>query len=394
MSSNSSHSPRLTLFVASLAHAFSHMFMLLYATVVLVIDTELNFSYSELQWLAVPGFVMFGLAALPAGWLGDRWSSTGMMVIFFIGLFLASLVTGTANSKLELLIGLTLIGIFAAIYHPVGIAWLVKHSKNRGRALGINGVFGNIGTAIAALLAGALADIFGWRYAFFIPGLAALFCGLMLCLILFKGYLKDVSVDAVKNPETRGGDVRRAFTALFITVIMVGLIFNSTSVGLPKIFSDRLTLGSGALGPGALVALVYFIAAGAQLLGGEAADKFSQRKVYFLAQIFQIPIILIAFYTFNYGLVFLAVMMVGLNMGAQPVENALVARYTPTAWRSRIYGIKFVLTLGVTSLGVMLVPLISGRTGSLNFLFIALAIFAILSTLGAWYLPKDNRSIQ
>ncbi|MDC0074953.1 MFS transporter, partial [Alphaproteobacteria bacterium] len=137
MSSNSSHSPRLTLFVASLAHAFSHMFMLLYATVVLVIDTELNFSYSELQWLAVPGFVMFGLAALPAGWLGDRWSSTGMMVIFFIGLFLASLVTGTANSKLELLIGLTLIGIFAAIYHPVGIAWLVKHSKNRGRALGI-----------------------------------------------------------------------------------------------------------------------------------------------------------------------------------------------------------------------------------------------------------------
>ena len=371
------HSPRLILAIASVAHSFSHMFILLYATVVLVLSTKFELSYAELQWLSVPGFVMFGVAALPAGWLGDRWSSRGMIVVFFIGIGIASITTGFASSQFGLLLGLTLIGIFGSIYHPVGIAWLVKHSKNRGRALGINGVFGNLGTASAALLAGALTDFFGWRYAFIVPGILSIICGIVLILIIFQGMLKEVEVDAVANPETEPKDVRRAFSALFVTVIMVGLIFQSTSVGLPKIFSDRLSIGDGALGVGALVALVYLISAAAQLLGGEAADRLPQRKVYMLAQISQIPIVLVAFYTASYGLVLLAVLMVALNMGAQPVENALVARYTPTAWRSRMYGIKFVLTLGVTAGGVALVPIIAGTMGSLDFLFIVLLGFLL-----------------
>ena len=387
------HNPKLTLVVASIAHSFSHMFMLLYATVVLVINKEFNLTYSELQWLSVPGFVMFGLAAFPAGWLGDRWSATGMLVIFFLGLGFSALITGFANERITLLIGLTLIGTFGAIYHPVGLAWLVKHSKNRGRALGINGVFGNIGTAAAAIVAGFLADFFGWRYAFFVPGILSLIFGIMLLFVINRGYLKDVSTDAVSNPETSSSDIRRAFFALFITVIMVGLIFQSTSVGLPKIFSDRLGMGGGAFGPGALVALVYFLAAGAQLIGGEAADKFPQRRVYLYAQLFQIPIVLIAFITINYGLVLLAVLMVSLNMGAQPVENALVAKYTPTRWRSRMYGIKFVLTLGVTSIGVALVPVLSGVMGSLDLLFIAIAIFAFIAFFGAWLLPRDKERV-
>ncbi|MAR79705.1 MAG: MFS transporter [Rhodospirillaceae bacterium] len=385
-----SHNPKLTLIVAGIAHSFSHMFMLLYATVVLVINNEFNLTYSELQWLSVPGFVMFGLAAFPAGWLGDRWSASGMLVIFFLGLGFSALITGFANDRIILCIGLTMIGTFGAIYHPVGLAWLVKHSKNRGRALGINGVFGNIGTASAAIIAGFLADFFGWRYAFFVPGILSLILGVILLYILYRGHLPDVSKDAVSNPETTSRDVRRAFFALFITVIMVGLIFQSTSVGLPKIFSDRLDIGVGAFGPGALVALVYFLAAGAQLIGGEAADKFSQRQVYLYAQLFQIPIVLIAFITINYGLVLLAVLMVSLNMGAQPVENALVAKYTPTSWRSRMYGIKFVLTLGVTSIGVALVPILSGLMGSLDFLFIAISLFAVVAFFGAWLLPRDK----
>ena len=180
-------------------------------------------------------------------------------------------------------------------------------------------------------------------------------------------------------------------------LIMVGLIFQSTSVGLPKIFSDRLDLGtgllgSGAFGPGALVALVYFLAAGAQLLGGEAADRYPQRRVYLYAQLFQIPIVLVAFITLNYGLVALAILMVSLNMGAQPVENALVAKYTPTKWRSRMYGIKFVLTLGVTSVGVALVPIFSGLLGSLDYLFLAIALFALIAFFGAYLLPSDKNS--
>ena len=67
--------------------------------------------------------------------------------------------------------------MFAAIYHPVGIAMLVSNQPNLGRTLGVNGVWGNAGLAFAALLTGALADLAGWRAAFFVPGALCIAAG-------------------------------------------------------------------------------------------------------------------------------------------------------------------------------------------------------------------------
>ena len=381
----------LTLGVASVAHAYSHLFILLYATVVLVLSGDLGMSYAELQWLSVPGFVLYGAAALPAGMLGDRWSASGMMTVFFLGVGGASILTGFASSPVGLLIGLSLIGFFSSIYHPVGIAWLVKHSVNRGRALGINGVFGNIGTGLAALVAGALADLLGWRFAFFVPGFLALATGFAFIYLCRRGLIVEGVEDAKVIPAAPAQDVRRVFLAMTVTVICVGLIFQSTAVAMPKIFSDRLLFaGDGALGAGALVALVYLLAAGSQIIGGELADRYPLRRVYLVAQIVQIPVIFIAFLTFNMGLVALAVLMVALNVGGQPAENALLARYTPLAWRGRIYGLKFVATLGVATIGVAMVPAIHGWTGSLDALILAIGGFAIAAALAAALLPHDR----
>jgi len=124
------------------------------------------------------------------------------------------------------------------------------------------------------------------------------------------------------------------------------------------------------------------------------ADRFSLKRVYMWTQILQIPVILLAFLTFNYGLVVLAIAMVGLNVAGQPAENALLARYTLLAWRGRMFGVKFVLTLGVSTLGVALVPAIADWTGSLDFLFIALALFAACAGLTASLLPRDRLTVS
>ena len=79
-------STALTLVFSGTAHAFSHLFILLYATVVLVLEAEWGLTYAELQWLSVPGFALFGFGAPFCGWPGDRWSTTGMMAVFFLGL--------------------------------------------------------------------------------------------------------------------------------------------------------------------------------------------------------------------------------------------------------------------------------------------------------------------
>ena len=121
----------------------------------------------ELIELWTVGSLLVGVMALPAGWLGDRWSAPGMLVVFFIGLGAAACLCGVSDSPREMWIGLCLLGAFAAIYHPVGVAWLVRNSlQSRGKALGINGIFGSAGVAGAGLVAGSLIDLFGWRTAY------------------------------------------------------------------------------------------------------------------------------------------------------------------------------------------------------------------------------------
>ncbi|NQV20227.1 MAG: MFS transporter, partial [Rhodospirillales bacterium] len=339
-------SARLTLVFSCIGHAYAHLFVLLYATAVLVIEREFNLPYADLIWLSVPGFVMFGLGAIPAGWLADRWSGAGMLAVYFLGLGGASIVTGLANSTWGLLVGLTLIGTFASIYHPVGIALVVAGAKSRGRALGINGVFGNVGTALGALVAGLLADTYGWRAAFLAPGGVALATGLVFAIVVSRGAIADGRVDITRHEEPSSVDRRRGIVFLAFTTLCAGLVFNATSVGLPKLFSERLSdfAGEGALGVGALVSIVYLVSTLGQVVGGELADRFTLKWVYLGGHLLQMPAILIAIVSHNMVLVAAAAMMATMNLGAQPAENALVARLTPLAWRARAFGVKFVIT--------------------------------------------------
>jgi len=163
----------LALGFSSVGHFFAHLLMLLYPTVVLVLEGRWGMSYGDLLSLSLGGFVLFGLGALPAGCLGDRWSAEGMMVLVFIGAGGAAMATGLTDGPVALALGLAAIGLFGSIYHPVGTAWLVRNAKNRGRALGVNGIAGNIGLATGAFVAGASAQAIGWRAAFIYRGLCA-----------------------------------------------------------------------------------------------------------------------------------------------------------------------------------------------------------------------------
>src|SRR5436305_14647664 len=161
----------------NLGHFLDHLAMLVFPTVVLALARDWDRSYSELLPLTLGGFIAFGAFALPAGWLADHWSRYRMMLVFFFGIGASLFLTGFASSPWQIGLGLTVTGMFAAIYHPVGIAMLVASPKNLGMALGWNGLWGNLGLAFAAIISGALMDLFGWRAAFFVPGLAAMVAG-------------------------------------------------------------------------------------------------------------------------------------------------------------------------------------------------------------------------
>jgi MFS family permease len=319
----------------NVGHSFSHLVMLIYPTVVLALEPAWEIGFSELLPLGFLGYMLYGLAALPAGWLGDRWDSAKMMVIFFLGTGLACILTGFATGPISIAIGLTLIGIFASIYHPVALAWVVGASERPGRALGINGVFGAVGTASAALMAGILADLVHWRAAFILPGLIMIAFGLSFLIELSRGRCamsRHVYRPDTEKPSKQG--MLRGLALMLSAILFTGMIFQMNAVGLPKIFQVRLgdEVGFGAMTAGALVSVVYLISTLGQLLGGHLADRFDERVLYMASYSLQIAILAIAALTNNILLLAIVAIAVSVQTGTQPIENCLVARYTPSVW--------------------------------------------------------------
>ena len=151
---------RLEFLFLNLGHLYDHLFILIYAAVAaFALPAAFDMSYAELIVYATPGFIAFGAFALPAGWLADRWSRRGMMIVFFLGLGVSAVLTGFARTPLEIAVGLFFVGMFAAIYHPVGITMVVEaRPVKTGAALGINGVWGNMGVASAAVITSVEAE--------------------------------------------------------------------------------------------------------------------------------------------------------------------------------------------------------------------------------------------
>ena len=383
-----------TMAYINVGHSFSHLVVLLYPTVVLALEPAWNIGFAELLPLGFAGYLLFGLAALPAGWLGDRWDSAKMMVVFFLGTGAACVLAGLAVGPMSMAAALTLIGLFASIYHPVALAWLVGASERPGRALGVNGVFGAVGTASAALLAGFLADVIHWRAAFILPGVAAIVFGLFFWADLYRG--RALMLRGAYRPSASGRGETEKLRGLFLmlsAILFTGMIFQMNAVGLPKIFQVRLgdEVGAGAMTAGALVSVVYLISTAGQLLGGHLADRFDERRLYVASYALQIGLLVCAALAQNLLLLAIVALAVSVQTGTQPIENCLVARYTPVAWRATIYGLKFVVALGLSALGVPLIAYIFAETGSFDGVFWAMAAFAATAVAIALLLPVSRR---
>jgi MFS transporter, FSR family, fosmidomycin resistance protein len=385
-------SAKLAVLFANFGHVLTHMLMLLYPTVVLALEGSYGLTYGELLALSMPGYVLFGVAALPAGWLSDRWSPEHMMVIFFVGSGAAAILTGFANGPVGLTVGLGLIGLFCAIYHPVGVAWLVRNSENRGRTLGWNGIFGSIGAGISSFVAGSLTDLATWRAAFIVPGIITVLGGIALAILVRGEHVVALKTDLRPQPEPQRADVRRAFIVLSVTMLLSGLIWQMLTVALPKLFDVRLTglTNGGVMGTGGFVSLVFISSAAVQIVGGWLADRYSLRLVYVLAWAAQIPVLLIAVRMAELPLLATMILLFSLDVMTTPAENSLLVRYTPGRWRATAFGAKYLLALGVSALGVPLVGVLFDASGDFVSLFLILAAAAAAITVAALFLPREE----
>ncbi|EWY39264.1 MFS transporter [Skermanella stibiiresistens SB22] len=388
-------SARLSLGFACAGHAFMHVLSALYLTIVLGLERDWAMSYDELIRLWTIGSLMIGLGAPLSGWLGDRWSDAKMMVVFFLLTGAGAIAAGLADGATALTIGLAVLGLGSSIYHPVGMSWVIKNAANRGRALGVMGIFGSIGIACAALIAGGLTELINWRAAFIVPGAVCMLTGVALFACVATGLVTDRQRDAKPQPGTNRSDAVRAFIVLSVTMVCAGLIFQSTVTAMPKWFGERMTglVGEGTLGVGGLVTLVYLFASGSQFIGGMLSDRYPLKHVYVMCLAIQIPLLLIASSFAGLPLLVVAGLVVFTQSLQIPAENLLLARHTPDKHRGLAFGAKFVLSFGVAPLGVQLVALTYGWSVDFWWLFLILGGFATVAVLAATLLPRESAPV-
>jgi len=380
-----------TLFLNA-GHFFDHMLILIYATAVIAISTEFGRTYGEIIAIATPGFVLFGAMSLPFGWLGDRFGRHGLMSLFFIGIGTATALTGLSTSIWHLSIGLTVVGICAAIYHPVGIPMLVQGVDKPGKKLGINGVFGNMGVAAAPLVVGAMMATYGWRGAFIGPGLVCILVGLL--------FWKLVPADKPVGPKQKNTTEpaaafldgwRRVLVSLGIITLIAGLIFSSTTIALPKLFEERFTDAlPGALGFTALASLVYAIASFAQVAAGAAVDKYSAKSMLIIILSTQVVVLPIMAFAEGPLLFVSSLFLMAGVFGQIPIIDTMLTRYVPDSHRGRVFSVKYLLNLSV---GAMAIPMIAGMhqwaDGFLT-LFQVLAVIALIMVGAAFILRRPQ----
>jgi MFS family permease len=372
----------------NLGHLLDHLVMLVFPTVVIALGREWEMPYSQLLPLALGGFIAFGAFAIPAGWIADHWSRYKMMAVFFFGIGVSLFFTGFAHAPWQIAVGLTLVGMFAAIYHPVGIAMLVAAPEKMGLALGWNGLWGNLGLAAAALIAGALMDLFGWRAAFFVPGAASVAAG-----IAFLMLVQDPGPVARKTKKIGlaidGATMARIFAILVIATACGGVIFNSATVAMPKVFDERLReLTQTNFGIGALVAFVYSVAAFAQVVVGSLIDRVDMRRLMIVIALAQIPLLALAANSQGWVMLGAAILMMLAVFGQIPINDAIVGRYCTDEYRSRVYAVRYVITFTVAAVAVPLISALHATAGGFRNVFLVLACLAVAILAAALFFPS------
>ncbi|MBX9591126.1 MAG: MFS transporter [Hyphomonadaceae bacterium] len=385
---------RLHFLLLNLGHFLDHLFTLIFATVAaLALHREWGLGYADLLKYATPGFFAFGVFALPAGWLADKWSREGMMSVFFIGIGLASIATASARTPLEIGIGLFVVGVFAAIYHPVGLAIVVEKWKNTGMRIAVNGVFGNLGVASAALITGYFIDHGGWRIAFIVPGVVSILIGIMYTALMWREIAAPrppvrVKAAAKVLPADFKALLLRISMIVFLTTAVSSVVFQSTTFALPKVFAERLGgIAMSATAVGQLAFLVFALASIGQLIVGHMLDRVGPRTVFIAAAVLQVVFFAVMPGLTDWAALACAMAFMLAAFGQIPINDYMVGRLAEGEWRARIYGVRYVVSF--TALAATL-PLIAFVYESWGFdaLFRLLALSAAVILGAVSMLPQ------
>lgn len=375
-----------TRLLLNIGHAMDHMLLLVFATAVTSIANDFGLTrWEDLMPYSVAAFFFFGLGSLPAGRLGDLWGRRQMMIIFFVGIGLASILVGMTRTPVELALALALLGCAASIYHPVGIPMLVQGTSRPGWTIGVNGLAGNLGLALAAVVTGLLIKYFNWRMAFVVPGVISVLLGLAFAVCAPHDAIAPAKKKATSGKH-EGMSISKLLLIMTIAATSASMLFNfSTGSNYEMLTSKFGQVSQDPAQLGVFLALAYVLASLTQLLVGYLLDRVPLKTLYLCVVTVQCIALVTATRTEGWLFYLSQIIFMAAIFGAVPFTDAMVVRFVDDGMRSRVSGMRLAVALGASSLAVWLIGPIVKSAGFTTLLWVMAATscitFAVVSLL-------------
>jgi MFS transporter, FSR family, fosmidomycin resistance protein len=401
---------RRVLVFSSIGHALMHMMTAFYAVIVLTLAVAWDLPPESLLELYAPATVLLGIMSLPAGWASDRFGAPPMMVVMFAGLGLSSIACGLVAERdtLSLMLALCGLGIFGAIYHSAGIGWIIRTAREQGHAMGVNGLWGSAGLALYGVVPGVLITLASWRAAFIVPGIVCIAVGVALAWQMRRGRVGDRPMPQAPGVQTGRREFWRVFSVLSVTMALEGIVWQAVMFGAAMVFETRLAddisrlreglaswgvVTQAVLWVGLATSMIYVISGIAQYaMGRTIIDRYSLKWIYVVASALQVGAMAALAMGNGYMALAGAIASAVLSSATGPVENILIARYTPGRYHGLGFGAKFVVAFGASPLAILAIAWVRQATGSLELLFLALAALSVVIALVALLLPAGDRA--
>jgi MFS family permease len=383
---------RLVLLV-SCAHALVHVFELGLPSVELRIADAYGVGEATTGMLSTCWRLPWGLGALGAGWLVDRYGCERMLAVYLLGCSAMCLIAGMVIPLPALFAVMFMMGTFACIYHPAGLTLISRATtlENRPRALGIHGIFGSAGIGSAPFLAALLLMLgLTWRQYYLVLAVGGIALGAIFVWRCVRQVEPAISDDPANLAEQQAADWG-SFGLLTLLALAHGFVYAAVLSFLPRFLGtwqlggwsemSRATRGSLLTG-GVLLAGCF-----GQYLAGRFARARLLELQLALVSFANVPF-LVGMTTGHGGLrAAAAAMFAVVHFMHQPLYNSLIAKYTPLKRRSLCYGFSFAMGAGLGSFGAAF----NGFSQNDNVTYTVLASFATCAGLVGLLLWRRTR---
>ena len=397
--------------LASTAHFLTHGYMTLLPAVLVVLTGIEGLSFFEIGVIGTVGYMLYGAGSIPAGILTDRFGAKKMLSLGVLCMAVTSILVGISPVGWFFAIAYALFGLSASIYHPSGLSLIAHHVEKKGKALGIHGVMGNLGITIAPLFAALMVMVFdSWRAAYIVFGLIGF--GFAYVILMTKvenepdlslsslkemlSFKKEVTA-ATRQEEDNIITIPVALILLYAGCVLFGFIYRGSITYFPTLFQQEINYISSQLPPkptvlaGLLTSIVLSFGMIGLWISGYLTDRVKRPEVVQIGVfILIVPLLYMISESTDMTIVIYSAIFSLVFFGWQPLQNALIAKYTTKRSHGIGYGINFFLIMGVGSIATAAGGYLTDEHGAYA-VYSMLAVFAIVAAVVSLFVIKFGR---